>query len=124
MNENKKNLLDDPRLTAYALDQLPDDERGEVEQLLEQSAEAREAVTEIRRAGELLRGAMLSEPADAASPSLREAVVANLAAAAPVTELPVTEIVDRFYAEVEAQGGSRLDTSSLITLLPGTEAPD
>jgi len=40
------------------------------------------------------------------------------------TELPVTEIVDRFYAEVEAQGGSRLDTSSLITLLPGTEAPD
>ncbi|MFP6640921.1 MAG: NAD(P)-dependent oxidoreductase, partial [Myxococcota bacterium] len=39
-------------------------------------------------------------------------------------ELPVTEIVDRFYAEVAAQGGSRLDTSSLITLLPGTEAPD
>ncbi|MFP6691717.1 MAG: hypothetical protein VB875_01770, partial [Pirellulales bacterium] len=91
MNENENNLLDDPRLTAYALDQLPDDERGEVEQLLEQSAEAREAVTKIRRAGELLRGAMLSEPADAASPSLREAVVANLAAAASVAESSVAE---------------------------------
>lgn len=31
--------------------------------------------------------------------------------------LPVTEIVDRYYAEIAAQGGSRLDTSSLITRL-------
>ena len=29
-------------------------------------------------------------------------------------ELPVTEIVDRFYAEVQAMGGGRWDTSSLI----------
>ena len=32
--------------------------------------------------------------------------------------LPVTALVDNFYAQVEAQGGSRWDTSSLITLLP------
>ena len=32
--------------------------------------------------------------------------------------LPVTALVDNFYAQVEASGGSRWDTSSLITLLP------
>ena len=31
--------------------------------------------------------------------------------------LPVTELVDQFYAQVQAAGGSRWDTSSLITLL-------
>ena len=32
-------------------------------------------------------------------------------------QLPVTELVARFYAEVAAAGGARWDTSSLITLL-------
>ncbi|WP_114010274.1 NAD(P)-dependent oxidoreductase [Cohaesibacter intestini] len=31
--------------------------------------------------------------------------------------LPVTSIVDQFYSQVQAQGGNRWDTSSLITLL-------
>ena len=31
--------------------------------------------------------------------------------------LPVTSIVDQFYSQVQAQGGKRWDTSSLITLL-------
>jgi 3-hydroxyisobutyrate dehydrogenase len=31
--------------------------------------------------------------------------------------LPVTALVDRFYARIQARGGGRLDTSSLITLL-------
>ncbi|WP_306521629.1 NAD(P)-dependent oxidoreductase [Rheinheimera sp.] len=30
-------------------------------------------------------------------------------------QLPLTALVDQFYAEVQAQGGGRLDTSSLIT---------
>ena len=32
--------------------------------------------------------------------------------------LPVTELVDRFYAEVQANGGARQDTSALIRHLP------
>jgi len=32
-------------------------------------------------------------------------------------QLPVTALVDQFYAEVQAAGGGRLDTSSLITRL-------
>lgn len=31
--------------------------------------------------------------------------------------LPVTELVDSFYAQIQANGGNRMDTSSLITLL-------
>ena len=31
--------------------------------------------------------------------------------------LPVTTLVDSYYAEVEARGGKRWDTSSLISLL-------
>lgn len=33
------------------------------------------------------------------------------------SELPVGEIVDRYYAEVQAAGGGRFDTSSLLTRL-------
>jgi len=33
-------------------------------------------------------------------------------------ELPVTEVVDRLYAEVQAMGGGRQDTSALIRHLP------
>jgi len=33
-------------------------------------------------------------------------------------ELPVTELVDGYYAEVQAQGGARQDTSALIRHLP------
>jgi 3-hydroxyisobutyrate dehydrogenase-like beta-hydroxyacid dehydrogenase len=37
--------------------------------------------------------------------------------------LPVTALVDQFYAEVWQSGGRRWDTSSLITRLPRTR-PD
>jgi 3-hydroxyisobutyrate dehydrogenase len=33
-------------------------------------------------------------------------------------EMPVTELVDRFYATVMAMGGERQDTSALIRHLP------
>jgi 3-hydroxyisobutyrate dehydrogenase len=36
--------------------------------------------------------------------------------------LPVTEQVDRYYAEVQAKGGGRQDTSALIRHLPEVEA--
>ncbi len=33
------------------------------------------------------------------------------------SKLPVTALVDQFYAQVQARGGGRWDTSSLIALL-------
>ena len=32
--------------------------------------------------------------------------------------LPITEIIDQYYEQIQNDGGNRLDTSSLITLLP------
>jgi 3-hydroxyisobutyrate dehydrogenase-like beta-hydroxyacid dehydrogenase len=34
------------------------------------------------------------------------------------SELPVARVVDTFYAEIQANGGNRYDTSSLLTRLP------
>ena len=32
--------------------------------------------------------------------------------------LPITEIIDQYYERIQNDGGNRLDTSSLIKLLP------
>lgn len=34
------------------------------------------------------------------------------------SELPVSELIDRYYAEIQQAGGNRYDTSSLVTRLP------
>jgi len=34
------------------------------------------------------------------------------------SELPIAQIIDTFYAEIQAAGGNRYDTSSLLTRLP------
>jgi 3-hydroxyisobutyrate dehydrogenase len=41
------------------------------------------------------------------------------AAKANGADLPVTALVDSFYAEIQAMGGGRWDTSSLIARLKG-----
>jgi 3-hydroxyisobutyrate dehydrogenase len=33
------------------------------------------------------------------------------------SDLPITKIIDGYYADVQRNGGNRLDTSSLITRL-------
>ncbi len=37
--------------------------------------------------------------------------------------LPITALIDQLYAQVQEQGGGRLDSSSLITLLGKSQAP-
>ena len=56
---------DDPRLTAYALNEMEPAERAEFEQLLQNDESAQLAVEEIRAAGALLEGALESEPVTA-----------------------------------------------------------
>ena len=53
----------------------------------------------------------------------KDLAIAMSEAAAHGLALPVTEQVDRFYAEVQAQGGGRQDTSALIRHLPDASAP-
>ncbi|MDB6114935.1 MAG: von Willebrand factor [Lacunisphaera sp.] len=59
---------DDPRLTAYALDEMAPAERPEFEHLLQQDTAAQKTVEEIRAAGAMLAGVLESEPIEPAHP--------------------------------------------------------
>ena len=63
---------DDPRLTAYALDEMPAAERVEFEKLLQSDPAARQAVDEIRSARTLLVTALEHEPA---APAQQAAII-------------------------------------------------
>jgi 3-hydroxyisobutyrate dehydrogenase len=52
----------------------------------------------------------------------KDLAIALAEASARGLSLPVTELVDRFYAEVQAKGGARQDTSALIRHLPEVRA--
>ena len=61
---NPNNITpDDPRLTAYALDEMAPAERAEFAQLLQQDTAAQQAVEEIRTTSLLLATALEHEPA-------------------------------------------------------------
>jgi len=76
---------DDPRLTAYALDEMPLAERAEFEQLLASSSEARAALDEVQETIGLLRSGLATEPVPSLTTVQRDAVqellTANLNAA-------------------------------------------
>ena len=69
-------LPDDPRLTAYALDEMAPAERVEFEEFLQQDAAARRAVAEIRATVAALTRALVSEAEPvAAKPDLAHAAI-------------------------------------------------
>lgn len=70
-------LIDDPRLTAYALGELSDSERRDIEALLRDSAEAREWVEQVRETGDELRHALQSAAATGDLPAACDASVAD-----------------------------------------------
>ncbi|MFZ5496694.1 MAG: YfbK domain-containing protein [Verrucomicrobiota bacterium] len=74
MNENTISP-DDPRLTAYALNEMAAAERAEFEKLLQQDTAARQAVEEIRAAGTLLATALEAEPLAAIPTTKKEAAI-------------------------------------------------
>lgn len=57
-----KEILDDPRLTAYALGELDESERADVEAILAESPEARQWVEEVRQTAQQMTGEMAQEP--------------------------------------------------------------
>jgi len=69
----------DPRLTAYALGELDDAERLELEALLSERADLRDEVEAIRAVAGELRSELLHEPAPALSADQREAIKAQAA---------------------------------------------
>ena len=80
---------DDPRLTAFALGELDEQERAEFEQFLESSEEGREALSEIQETIGLLRDELVAEPA----PSLTDAQRAAVAMASGAGgEIPTVQV--------------------------------
>ena len=59
---------DDPRLTAYALDELDPAERAQFESLLQQDNGAQQVVANIRAAANTLCAALAEEPAESVAP--------------------------------------------------------
>jgi len=74
MNENVI-LPDDPRLTAYALNEMEPAECAEFEQLLERQPDARRVVEELRETSRLLTNALEGEPAPVASEQKPKAAI-------------------------------------------------
>ncbi|RXK53318.1 DUF3520 domain-containing protein [Oleiharenicola lentus] len=66
---------DDPRLTAYALNEMEPAESAEFEKLLQQDAAARQAVEEIRATSALVTGALEGEPAPVEVAAVRPAAI-------------------------------------------------
>ncbi len=87
MNTNPENHdsqeIDEARLTAYALGQLDETERAEVESLLAESDEARRFVAETAALAGHVREAYQQTPVPAASPSLRAAVERRMTETSP-----------------------------------------
>ncbi|MDQ3622398.1 MAG: von Willebrand factor type A domain-containing protein [Verrucomicrobiota bacterium] len=68
---------DDPRLTAYALDELDPSERAEIEQLFREHPELGPEIQEVRAFGEKLRAQLGIEHAEALRPEQRAEVLAE-----------------------------------------------
>ncbi|HVZ65690.1 MAG TPA: VWA domain-containing protein [Lacunisphaera sp.] len=70
---------DDPRLTAYALNEMPAAERAEFDKLLEQDPAARSAVDDIAATASLLKTALDDEPIEVApKPAPKPAPLAKI----------------------------------------------
>ena len=73
-NETPKNLREDPRLTAYALGELPADEHAAFERELEGDPAARAEVESIRAMAGVVEVELRQEPAATLTESQRAAV--------------------------------------------------
>lgn len=78
----------DPRLTAFALGELSESERLEVERLLEESPEARAALAEIQETIDLVKDELATEPAPALTVAQRQAIEAQLFGQPPMSGAP------------------------------------
>jgi len=87
--------LNDPRLTAFTLGELPEHERLEIERWLEESAEARAALVEIQETIDLVKDELAAEPVPALTSSQRQVIEAQLSSSQSVSAAqPVTLAID------------------------------
>jgi|GEM_PF-6228231 len=78
---------DDPKFTAYAFQELPPQERAEIEALLKDDPAAAQEITETREIGGVMRQLFRAELTETLTPRRREAILQ--AAIQPVSGAPV-----------------------------------
>jgi hypothetical protein len=87
---------DDPKLTAYALDELPPEDRAQIEALLREQPSAATEVRETKEMAGLIRNLFSAELTEGLTPRRREAILAEAItcaaaqAAAPVPSNIIT----------------------------------
>jgi Ca-activated chloride channel family protein len=79
---------DDPRLTAYALGELDDADRPEIEALLARDPEARAFLEEVRETARLLTESLREEPRPTLEPEHHQAIESRLVTPEPPVRKP------------------------------------
>lgn len=114
------NFADDPRLTAYVLDELSPAERTEIERELARNPAARAAVEEIRQTTDQLLAELSTEPELYLRADQRQALEAVLEQPRPATQSVQKHRAWR--AAVTATLASVAAVVVLITVLPPNDA--
>ncbi len=115
---------DDPRLTAYALGELDDTERAEIEAQLKDSETARRTVEMIRRTAEVLTEELQAEPLASLTPEQRKAVEAAMAQGDgrhPVPILPKRSALRRWRIPASLAASLLIVVGAGYVLLPSLE---
>jgi hypothetical protein len=107
---------DDPRLTAYALDEMAGAERAALEAEVKQSPECRRAVEEIRATGALLTAELAVEPCPQLERGQEQAV---LAAAVPPTPGSAPGALWEFLSWLGRQPVPRLAAAAGLVAVTG-----
>ncbi|HSR67575.1 MAG TPA: von Willebrand factor type A domain-containing protein [Acidobacteriota bacterium] len=110
------NKYDDPRLTAYILGELEDDQRREFERLLEQDAGLRAELESLRAASDLLSQELADPPQLRLDPERREEILESAAPDQPWFIL-------RYRQEAMALAASLVIALGLFVALPSTKEP-
>ena len=113
----------DPRLTAYALNELDEAERAEVAALVEQSEDARRIVEEIRATAELLTTELQNEPVaggqDETAARLSESQRAAVEAKAAGTNGSASK-ADNAVIAIRRWRGATLASAASVLIVAGT----
>ena len=110
---------DDPRWTAYVLDELDGAERDEIEQILAESPEAREHVADLRQTTDLLFRELGNEPAPALLDSHR-ATIARQPTGSEKAPEPVIDLRSHRRRGLWIAGGmTAAAAAAVVMMLPG-----
>lgn len=114
---------DDPRLTAYAIGELDDEDRAEIESFLADSEPARRFVADIRATSAMLRDQLAFEQSPGLDEARRAAIVSEEPEPIPVLRLHVDDVqehmeerTDVYHVITHPGAGARRYRAELLAI--------